>query len=69
MLEAEDWDAMVSLARNQSREGSHLIDVNVDYAGRDNASDMAQLVHRFCEAGQRPLDARLDPAGDDRGGP
>src|SRR5690606_24115559 len=28
LLEAEDWDAMVSLARDQVREGSHVLDVN-----------------------------------------
>ena len=55
MLEAEDWDAMVSLARNQTREGSHVIDVNVDYAGRDNAADMAELVHRFVRQVNAPL--------------
>ncbi|MCC6580859.1 MAG: methionine synthase [Phycisphaeraceae bacterium] len=55
MLEAEDWDAMVSLAREQVREGSHVIDVNVDYAGRDNARDMAELVSRFVRQVNVPL--------------
>jgi len=55
MLEAEDWDGMVSLARNQTREGSHVIDLNVDYAGRDNAADMANLVHRFVRQVNAPL--------------
>ena len=55
MLEAEDWDAMVSLARTQVREGSHVIDVNVDYAGRDNAADMAHLVHLFVRQVNAPL--------------
>ncbi|RMH11500.1 MAG: methionine synthase [Planctomycetota bacterium] len=55
MLEAEDWDGMVSLARQQVREGSHLVDVNVDYAGRDNAADMANLVSRLAKAVDAPL--------------
>ncbi len=55
MLESEAWDDMVSLARGQSREGSHLIDVNVDYAGRDNAADMAHLVHLFVRQVNAPL--------------
>ncbi|MCX5658977.1 MAG: methionine synthase [Planctomycetota bacterium] len=55
MLEAEDWDAMVSLAKEQSREGSHVIDINVDYAGRDNAADMAELVKRFVRQVNLPL--------------
>ena len=55
LLEAEDWDAMVSLAREQSREGSHVIDVNVDYAGRDNPKDMADIVTRFVRQVDVPL--------------
>ena len=55
MLEAEAWDDMVSLARGQSREGSHLVDINVDYAGRDNAADMAHLVHLFVRQVNAPL--------------
>ncbi len=55
LLEAEDWDGMVSLARAQTREGSHVIDLNVDYAGRDNAADMAELVRRFVRQVDAPL--------------
>ena len=55
LLEAEDWDGMISLARSQSREGSHVIDVNVDYAGRDNQADMAELVHRLVRQVDAPL--------------
>lgn len=55
LLEAEDWDGMVTLARQQAREGSHVLDVNVDYAGRDNAADMAELVARFSKAVDAPL--------------
>ncbi len=54
-LEAEDWDAMVSLAREQGREGSHLIDVNVDYAGRDNPRDMREIVTRFVRQVNLPM--------------
>ena len=45
----------ISLARSQSREGSHVIDVNVDYAGLDNQSDMAELVHRLVRQVNAPL--------------
>ncbi len=54
-LESEDWDAMVSLAREQGREGSHLIDVNVDYAGRDNPKDMREIVTRFVRQVNLPM--------------
>ncbi len=55
LLEAEDWDGMVSLAREQTREGSHVIDLNVDYAGRDNQADMAKLAHQFVRQVTAPL--------------
>jgi len=47
LIEEEDFDEMVSLAREQVREGSHVIDVNVDYAGRDGAQDMYEVIRRF----------------------
>ncbi len=55
LLEVEDWDGMVSLAREQVRESSHVIDINVDYAGRNNAADMAQIVKRFVSQVNVPL--------------
>ncbi|GAB4386240.1 MAG: methionine synthase [Phycisphaerales bacterium] len=55
LLENEDWDGMVSMARQQAREGSHVLDVNVDYAGRDNASDMGELVGRLARSVDAPL--------------
>ncbi len=47
MLNAEDWDGLVALARSQVKEGSHILDVNVDYVGRDGVRDMHELVSRL----------------------
>ncbi len=55
LLEEEDWDAIVSLAREQMRDGSHVLDVNVDYAGRDNAIDMTEVVSRIARQVDAPL--------------
>ncbi len=55
LLESEDWDGAVSLAREQVREGSHVIDVNVDYAGRDGPDDMQNVVARFVRQTNVPL--------------
>ncbi|MCU0688708.1 MAG: methionine synthase [Phycisphaerales bacterium] len=56
LLEAEDWDGIVSLAREQVRHDSaHVLDVNVDYAGRDNARDMAEVVKRVVRQVDVPL--------------
>jgi 5-methyltetrahydrofolate--homocysteine methyltransferase len=55
LLEAEDWDSIVSLAKEQLREGAHVLDLNVDYAGRDNARDMAEVVKRVVRQVDAPL--------------
>ena len=55
LLEREDWDGVVSLARQQVREGAHVLDINVDYAGRDNAKDMREIVGRLCREVDAPL--------------
>lgn len=55
LLEAEDWDGIITLAKQQVRDGSHIIDLNVDYAGRDNAADMAEAVKRLVRQIDAPL--------------
>jgi 5-methyltetrahydrofolate--homocysteine methyltransferase len=56
LLEGEDWDGIVSLAREQVRhDGAHVLDLNVDYAGRDNARDMAEVVRRVVRQVNSPL--------------
>lgn len=55
LLEAEDWDGVVAMAREQVREGSHVLDVNVDYAGRDGARDMSEVVSRLVRQVDAPL--------------
>jgi 5-methyltetrahydrofolate--homocysteine methyltransferase len=56
LLEAEDWDGIISLAREQMRhDGAHVLDLNVDYAGRDNARDMAEIVKRVVRQVDAPL--------------
>jgi 5-methyltetrahydrofolate--homocysteine methyltransferase len=54
MLE-ERWDDCVDIARNQVREGAHLLDVCIDYVGRDGAADMRQVVSRLASASTLPL--------------
>src|SRR5947208_3793018 len=43
LLVAEDWVGLVSLAKEQEREGAHVLDVNVDFVGRDGERDMHEL--------------------------
>jgi len=49
------WDDCVEIARDQTREGAHLIDVCVDYVGRDGAVDMAEAIGRFATASTLPI--------------
>jgi 5-methyltetrahydrofolate--homocysteine methyltransferase len=54
-LNAEDWDGLVSLAKAQVREGAHILDVNVDYVGRDGERDMRELASRLVTNVTLPL--------------
>ncbi len=55
LLNAEDWDGLVSLAREQEREGAHVLDVNVDFVGRDGEKDMHDLASRLVTNVKIPL--------------
>jgi 5-methyltetrahydrofolate--homocysteine methyltransferase len=55
LLNAEDWDGLVNLAREQEREGAHILDVNVDYVGRDGERDMHELAARLATSVKIPL--------------
>lgn len=54
MLEGR-WDDCVEMARDQIREGAHMLDLCVDYVGRDGVADMEQLVSRFATASTLPV--------------
>jgi 5-methyltetrahydrofolate--homocysteine methyltransferase len=47
LLNAEDWDALVSIGREQVKEGSHALDVCVAYVGRPEAADMTEVISRY----------------------
>jgi 5-methyltetrahydrofolate--homocysteine methyltransferase len=52
---AEHYDDCIEIARAQTRDGAHLLDVCVDYVGRDGASDMRQVAGRLATAATLPL--------------
>ncbi|MEU1657855.1 methionine synthase [Streptomyces griseofuscus] len=54
MLEAR-WDDCVEIAREQIREGAHMLDLCVDYVGRDGVADMAELAGRLATASTLPI--------------
>ncbi len=50
-----DLDAMLAVAQAQAREGAHLLDLNVAYAGRDEAGDMERAAARLNAQNRLPL--------------
>ncbi|MCS6865936.1 MAG: methionine synthase [Gemmataceae bacterium] len=55
LLEKEDWAGLVAMAQEQEREGVHVLDVCVDYVGRDGVRDMTEVIRRYNEVLTKPL--------------
>ena len=55
LLDAEDWDGLLSMGREELRGGSHLVDLCVDFVGRDGARDMAEVAKRFATGLNAPV--------------
>ena len=55
LLQEDNWDGLVSMARDEMREGSHMLDVCVDFVGRDGVRDMQEVVRRYVNALAAPL--------------
>ncbi|MCL1923848.1 MAG: methionine synthase [Propionibacteriaceae bacterium] len=50
-----NWDGCVEVARGLAAEGAHVLDLCVDYVGRDGATDMAELASRLSRDVDLPL--------------
>ena len=55
LLQEDNWDGLVSMARDEVRDGSHALDVCVDFVGRDGTRDMKEVVHRYVNSVKAPL--------------
>lgn len=55
LLTKENWDGMVAMARDQEREGAHVLDVCTAYVGRDEVRDMSTLIKRLNTELQIPI--------------
>jgi 5-methyltetrahydrofolate--homocysteine methyltransferase len=51
----ERFDDCVEIARAQTRDGAHLLDLCVDYVGRDGPADMGELAFRLATASTLPI--------------
>ncbi|MSO25647.1 MAG: methionine synthase, partial [Candidatus Nanopelagicaceae bacterium] len=54
-LLAQDWQSCVEIARDQIRGGAHMLDLSVDYVGRDGVADMKELAFRFATTSTLPI--------------
>ena len=52
---AGDWEKVVDIGREAVREGAHLIDLCVDYVGRDGTVDMRDAASRLATASTLPI--------------
>ncbi len=55
LLNEDNWDGLLAIAKTQVKEGAHVLDVNVDYVGRDGERDMHELVSRLVTNATLPL--------------
>jgi 5-methyltetrahydrofolate--homocysteine methyltransferase len=55
LLEKEDWHGLTEMAREQEREGVHVLDVCVDYVGRDGVRDMKETIKRYNAVLNKPI--------------
>lgn len=58
LLQSDDWDGLVSMARDEVRDGSHMLDVCVDFVGRDGVRDMHEVIGRYVR--QIPVPLMID---------
>ena len=49
------WDDCIEIARSQIRDGAHLLDLCVDYVGRDGVADMREVAGRLVTASTLPI--------------
>ena len=52
---AADYDTCTAMATQQVKEGAHVLDVCVDYVGRDGTADMDEVASRFATQANAPL--------------
>ena len=55
LLQENDFDGLVSMARDEVKSGSHVLDVCVDFVGRDGVKDMHEVISRFVRQVEVPL--------------
>jgi 5-methyltetrahydrofolate--homocysteine methyltransferase len=54
-LLAQDWQSCIEIARDQIRDGAHMLDLSIDYVGRDGVADMKELASRLATSSTLPI--------------
>lgn len=54
-LLAENYDECIDIAKNQIRSGAHVIDLCIDYVGRDGVKDMIEIASRLATSSTLPV--------------
>ena len=52
---AQDWQKCLDIAKDQTRDGAHMLDLCVDYVGRDGTADMSAMASRLATASTLPI--------------
>lgn len=52
---SENWEECLEIARDQIRDGAHMLDLCVDYVGRDGAIDMSLLAEKLATSSTLPI--------------
>jgi 5-methyltetrahydrofolate--homocysteine methyltransferase len=51
----EDWESCIEIAKDQIRDGAHMLDLSVDYVGRNGVADMSALASRLATSSTLPI--------------
>ena len=51
----DDWQSCVEIARDQIRDGAHMLDLSVDYVGRNGPADMREIASRLATTSTLPI--------------
>lgn len=54
-LLANNWQECLEIAKSQIREGAHMLDLCVDYVGRNGVNDMEKLAELFATSSTLPI--------------
>ncbi|MCW4353110.1 methionine synthase [Hoyosella sp. YIM 151337] len=52
---AGDLQKCLDIAKDQTRDGAHMLDLCIDYVGRDGAKDMSELASRLATSSTLPI--------------